>query len=81
MSFDFEELGEQLIKLRKSKMTQKELAEKLDIHPTAVTRYERLKWRSAAHERVAEVAKALGVEIILSVTVNDYGEFGGHCGY
>lgn len=25
MSFDFEELGEQLIKLRKSKMTQKEL--------------------------------------------------------
>jgi transcriptional regulator with XRE-family HTH domain len=60
-------IGEILVKLRISqKMSQKELAEKINVNETQLSRYERTGYRGSGIERIKEVLEALGVHSQIS---------------
>ena len=63
----FEHLGEALVGLRiAAKLTQRELARKLGVHESQVSRDERYAYQGATFERLMRVLEALGVRAQLS---------------
>lgn len=63
-------LGQTLIGLRISRgMTQRELAERLDVHESMVSRDERNEYHGITVERAARVLDALGVRLVTRVEV------------
>lgn len=58
----FEHLGQALVGLRiAAKLTQRELARKLGVHESQVSRDERYAYQGATFERLTRVLEALGV--------------------
>jgi hypothetical protein len=61
------EIGRHLIKLRIWRgLSQTELANKLGIKPTQVSRDERFEYSGASMERIQQVLKALDIELMLA---------------
>ena len=57
-------LGQLLVSLRIARgLTQRQLAEQLDVHETQVSRDERNEYHSITLERAARILEALGVEV------------------
>ena len=52
-----------------SKMTQKQLAEKLGLKPQQIQRYEATRYRTITLERMLEVAEALGLKLQAPVSM------------
>lgn len=85
----FDEIPRALIQARiAAGMTQKDLAEKLNLKPQQIQRYESDGYSSASLERIKEVMSALGLElqedILLpssNISVNDVFERLGRLGY
>jgi ribosome-binding protein aMBF1 (putative translation factor) len=64
----FDELPEMLIKARiAAGLTQKELAERLGLKEQQLQRYEATEYQSASLSRLAEIARALGIKVRVSV--------------
>lgn len=62
-----ETIGELLVKFRIGQgMSQKELADKIKVDETQLSRYERTGYRGAGLERIKAVLEALGVKLTLS---------------
>ena len=60
------EIGELLVRLRTEKgILQKELAARLGILPASMNRMERTYYRGVAFERLAQVAQALGLRLLV----------------
>ena len=60
----FEELPQTLIKARISAgLTQKELAQRLELKPQQIQRYEDTEYASVSLTRLVEVSKALGIQV------------------
>jgi transcriptional regulator with XRE-family HTH domain len=60
----FEDLADGLIKARiASGMSQKELAEKLNLKEQQIQRYEADRYASASYQRLMQIARAIGVEV------------------
>jgi transcriptional regulator with XRE-family HTH domain len=67
-----EDLPDVLIRARiASGLTQRELAEELDIKEQQVQRYEATRYKSASMRRLVEVAQALEIEVRLTATLPD----------
>jgi transcriptional regulator with XRE-family HTH domain len=52
-----------------SKMTQRQLAEKLGLKPQQIQRYEATRYRTITLERILEVAEALGLKLQAPVSI------------
>jgi len=66
--YNLEGIGRTLIALRIARgLTQKDLAEKLDVHETQVSRDERNEYRGITVERVTKILNSLGVEVVSKV--------------
>jgi len=64
---DFEHLGEALVGLRiAAGLSQRALAQKLDVHESQVSRDERYAYQGATFERLKRVLAALGFDVRLS---------------
>lgn len=62
---NFDGLGRSLIALRIHKnITQKELADKLDVAESQISRYEKNEYRGISIERVNEILKALNAKAV-----------------
>lgn len=60
----FEELPQALIKARISAgLTQKDLAQRLELKPQQIQRYEDTEYASVSLTRLVEVSKALGIQV------------------
>jgi transcriptional regulator with XRE-family HTH domain len=60
----FEEFPQALIKARISAgLTQKELAQRLELKPQQIQRYEDTEYASVSLTRLAEISKALGIQV------------------
>lgn len=60
---EFEELGQALIAARIARgLTQRELAERVGVHESQVSRDERNEYRGVGTERLGELFEALGLE-------------------
>ena len=72
---NFEGLGRLLVALRISQgVSQRELAERLEVHESQVSRDERNEYRGVTLERANRILEALQVELISSVvSVGDHG--------
>ena len=67
-----DELPDVLIRARiASGLTQRELAEELDIKEQQVQRYEATRYQAASMRRLVEVAQALEIEVRLTATLPD----------
>lgn len=67
-------LGQLLVSLRIARgLTQRQLAEKLDVHETQVSRDERNEYRGVTVERAARILEALGVDVRTRVELLDKG--------
>jgi DNA-directed RNA polymerase specialized sigma subunit len=65
-------IGQLLVSLRIAKgLTQRELAERLDVHETQVSRDERNEYHGITLDRAARVLQALGVEVRSRVEMPD----------
>lgn len=64
----FEELSAALVKARiAARLSQKELSDRLNLKEQQIQRYEATNYRSASLARLQQVAKALGVEVHVSL--------------
>jgi transcriptional regulator with XRE-family HTH domain len=73
---DLAELPDVLIRARiASGLTQRELAEELDIKEQQVQRYEATRYKGASLTRLVAVARALDIEIHMQATLPDPVEF------
>lgn len=67
---NFDGMGRLLVALRiASRLSQRELAERLDIHESAISRYERNEYFGITIERASKIVEAIGVT--LSTTVEE----------
>ncbi len=65
-------LGHVLIGLRIARgLSQRELAEKLDVHESQVSRDERNEYHGITLDRTAKILEALGVEIRIDMSLKD----------
>ena len=65
-------LGQLLVSLRVARgLTQRQLAEKLGVHETQVSRDERNEYHGITLERAARVLEALGVEVYTRVELSE----------
>ncbi|MCY4038111.1 MAG: helix-turn-helix transcriptional regulator [Hyphomicrobiales bacterium] len=63
-AISFDELADSLIKARIAVgISQKELAERLDLKEQQIQRYESERYNSASYQRIRDIANALGVRI------------------
>ena|SRR5688572_7268815 len=70
---NFDGMGRLLIALRIAQgLTQRELAERLGVHESQVSRDERNEYHGATLERAGRILEALGVELESSVKSLDY---------
>ncbi len=74
----FDELADGLIQARiASGLSQKALADRLDLKEQQIQRYEAERYASASYQRLREIANALGVriksDILLPVAPNSFG--------
>ena len=68
-----EDLPELLIKARVARgYTQKDLAEKLDLKPQQIQKYEATRYRSASLSRLLDIMKALGLELQAKIPLKSH---------
>lgn len=75
----FDELADGLIKARiASKLSQKQLADRLGIKEQQIQRYEAERYSSASYQRLRDIAKALGIQIrndiLMPITPSNFEE-------
>lgn len=69
---NFEGMGRLLVALRIAKgLSQRELADRLEVHESQVSRDERNEYYGASVERMKRIVEALGVELQTSVVTLD----------
>ncbi len=72
--YNLDGLGRTLIALRIAKgITQKDLAKKLNVHETQISRDERNEYRGASIEKVNSVLNALKVEVVTKLRTLEAG--------
>jgi transcriptional regulator with XRE-family HTH domain len=60
------DVGGALVRLRKDRgLLQKELAQRVGVQPASLNRMERTQYRGVSVERVAQVAEALGIQLMV----------------
>lgn len=70
INFNPKQLGAAIIKVRKDAgMTQRELAKRIGIDESQVSRYEKSGYRGISIERADDIFKALGAKIVTKTTL------------